>query len=48
MEELSSVAWISFQKNFAIRTSHWCKHEEQQQLEEGERKLDLWRLDFRT
>lgn len=33
---------------FCGRTSHWCKHEEQQQLEEGERKLDLWRLDFRT
>ncbi len=33
---------------FCGRTSHWCKHEEQQQLEEGERKHDLWCLDFRT
>jgi hypothetical protein len=33
---------------FCGRTSHWCKHEEQQQLEEGERQLDLWCLDFRT
>jgi hypothetical protein len=26
---------------FCGRTSHWCKHDEQQQLEEGERKLDF-------
>lgn len=33
---------------FCGLTSHWCKHEELQQLEEGERKFDLWCLDFRT
>ncbi len=55
----SSVCFCSKQKQqdelkqpkqllFCGRTSHRCKHKEQQQLEEGERKLDLWCHDFRT